>query len=164
MQLWEQRSEVRDWLGGVTYRLAMALLANAMERSALARHGLASSELWASPAALALDAEAEAALAKVTQVPLVVFGNREAVRKNAEQSKHALWLAREARKEARTTVGELLKGTVLSSREIAELEAARAGIRQGFDALARKLVLLVDYEIGHEALIDPTLPCRRVNG
>ena len=156
MRLWLAKSEARAGLfGGLVYRLSMALDISGAELSAIRRHGLETSEVWASPAALAFDAEAEAAFDKAA---VVTFGGWKAANKNLGWSARGLWLARGGDREGRVCVGDLLAGKVLEADEVAELLAAEAGVRAGFDALAKKLRVLEDYEIGGEDLAEPTVP------
>ena len=68
MRLWIERGTATTWWGRHVYQLRVGLDVDDDELAIIDIHGLAAIEMWASPAALGLDAEAERWLLAAQQV------------------------------------------------------------------------------------------------
>jgi hypothetical protein len=105
-----------------------------------------------SASADALRDEAQALLDAAHDLPLFGWGNTtKALRLNGR----GLWLARRGARELRVRVCNLVNGMEVESRALTELLAVEAGVREGFDALARHVRALARYETGDEILLEP---------
>lgn len=152
MRLFIEHGEDRDWRGRPRYRLRASLVCEASVLALIERHQLAGDLLWQSPTAVALSEAAEGLFDNARELSLFGRGN---VAKALQWNVRGLRLARQASREVRVTVGDLVGGIALQSRALGELLAAEGGIAAAFDALAAQLETLAGYEAGDELLIEP---------
>ena len=152
MKLWLERSERPGFLSGRIYVLRLQVICSAVEYDLIERHDIAADAVWLSPDAMSLAAAAEDQFEKAGECRLLSWqGTKQSMALNMR----GLKLARASEREAQVTVGDLVEGTMLEAGSVGELMEAEAGIRIGFEALAKRIAVLADYELGDEELIEP---------
>ena len=151
MRLWVQRSVTADWWGRKLYRLTLAVEVDAVEQKLIASHDLAVVEVWASPVALAMDAEAERSFAQAAVAGGWHFGDSA---RQIGLLRAGLRAAAEGMGEARVTVGDLMAGVALEAGEARELTLAEQGVRDGFEAIETRLEALIGFEDGAVSVFD----------
>ena len=151
MKLWLERSERPGFLSGRIYVLRMQIICSAVEYDLIERHDIGGDAVWLSPDALGLAAAAEEQFEKASECGLLSWqGTKQSLALNMR----GLKLARASDREAQISVGDLVDGTALEACSVGELMEAEAGIRIGFQALAKRIAVLADYELGDEELIE----------
>ena len=148
----ELRKAVRgDWLGRPVYQLEVRLVVSDVEAEAIQMFRLEEIELWASPTALAFDAEAQSALARGSIVPL---GGWRTLAGNIGINLRGLWVARLGDREARVTVVDVINGVAFEADELGELSITEQGLRGGFTAFVERFRVLVGYADGSVEIIE----------
>ena len=117
------------------------------------QHGIGGQELWVSSTAIALEQQAESCFDLAAEIS----GARDHahIAKAMQLNLRGLSFERAARREARVDVGEMLAGKCFDAMTVAECAAAEIGIRRGFEALQKQMLLLARYDAGEEDLTDP---------
>ena len=151
MRLSFHRTERQTWLGRRIYRLSVGIEATAEELHLLHRHRLFSTDVWLSPAASTLHAEAESAF---EQTRAVRSWRLRGVTSTLGHLVEGYSRARQSESEARVAVRDLLAGLVLEAHDVGELTATEAGVRAGVEHLTIKLRHLASFDDGEETITE----------
>lgn len=152
MRLWLERGERTSLFGRRIYLLSAAIECNERCLELIGRHRIGNDLVWLSPSALALTETAEGMIDRAADLSRWSWSDtKKALRMNLR----GLRLARASSREAAVRVVDLIMGTTLESRSVGDLVAAEAGLRGGFDDLARRVVALASFETGAELVLEP---------
>ena len=134
------------------YQLRVGLDVDDDELAIIEAHDLADIEMWASPAALDFDADAERAFGAAQHVEGWDVGS---VGKWIGHNANGLRAKRDGDREARVTVGDLLAIHVLEAEEVNELVHAERGIRAALVGLIERVAAADSFGNGEEVIVEP---------
>jgi hypothetical protein len=146
------RSETRRWTGRRLYSFRAALDCNADERRIILAHGLDRERVYTAPFAFDLQARAEAAHERAYKLSVWKSSNLPSIYWHSGKT---LALAIRSRLAFHVTVGDLLRGAILQSTDLAEIREAEAAINEAFVRLDASIDQARRFEAGDEILVTP---------
>jgi len=146
------RSEMRRWTGRRVYILQASLDCDPDERRIILEHGLDTERCYTEPAAYQLQERAEAAHERAYKLSVWKARNLPSI---YYQSGKSLALAIRSRLAFNVKVGDLLRGAILQSTDLAEIREAEAAISEAFVRLNASVAQARRFETGDENLLAP---------
>jgi len=132
--------------------MRVSLDCNADERRIILAHALDRERVYTEPAAFDLQARAEAAHERAHKLSVWKSSNLSSI---YWQSGKLLALAIRSRLAFHVTVGDLLRGAILQSTDLAEIRDAEAAINEAFVRLNASIDQARRFEAGDEILVAP---------